>query len=87
MSKKVLYTIAYYSVTMVTTIQISEELKENLAMRKLDSKDRYEDVIWDLLEDTMELSDQTKKDIAKARKEIKEGKCSTLAQVKKDLGL
>lgn len=72
---------------MVTTIQISEELKEKLALRKQSNKDRYEDVIWDLLEDTMELSEQTIRDIEIARKEIKEGKFVTHAQLKKDLGL
>jgi predicted transcriptional regulator len=72
---------------MVTTIQISQELKERLALRKMDSKDRYEDVIWDLLEDTMELSEQTKREIVCARKEIKEGKFVTHAQLKKQLGL
>jgi predicted transcriptional regulator len=70
---------------MVTTIQVSEELKERLALRKESTKDRYEDVIWDLLEDTMELSEQTKKEIRIARKEIKEGKFVTHIQLKKEL--
>jgi len=38
------------------------------------------------LEDTTELSEETKKDIEKSRKEIKQGKFKTLAQVKKELG-
>lgn len=71
---------------MVTTIQVSNELKERLALRKMTKKDRYEDIIWDLLEDTMELSDQTKREILGARKEIKEGKFVTHAQLKKELG-
>lgn len=70
---------------MVTTIQISQELKNKLAIRKQSEKDSYEDVIWDLLEDTMELSEQTKKEIATARKEFKQGKYTTHAQLKKDL--
>lgn len=72
---------------MVTTIQISEELKERLSLRKISNKDRYEDIIWDLLEDTMELNEQTKKEIEVARKEIKKGKFLTHAQLKKELGL
>jgi len=72
---------------MVTTIQISNELKDKLSQRKIDSKDRYEDVIWDLLEDTMELSEQTKKDIEIARKEFKQGKYVSHSQLKKELGL
>ena len=72
---------------MVTTIQVSEELKQKLAIRKMSDKDSYEEVIWDLLEDTMELNEQTKKEIEAARKEFKEGKFVTHAQLKKELGL
>jgi len=72
---------------MVTTIQVSKELKEKLALRKMSEKDSYEDIIWDLLEDTMELNNQTKKEIELARKEFKEGKFKTHAQVKEELGL
>lgn len=72
---------------MVTTIQISEELKEKLSLRKMSNKDSYEEIIWDLLEDTMELNEQTKKEIEISRKEIKEGKFYTHEQVKKELGL
>ena len=70
---------------MATTIQISGELKERLALRKMSSKDCYEDVIWDLLEDTMELNEQTKKEIEIARKEFKQGKFVTHTQLKKEL--
>tara|TARA_Y100000034_G_C6791155_1_gene354238 strand:+ start:423 stop:641 length:219 start_codon:yes stop_codon:yes gene_type:complete len=72
---------------MNTTIQISKELKNKLTLRKASNKDKYEDIIWDLLEDTLELSEQTKKDIADARKEIASGKFVTHAQLKKDLGI
>ncbi len=72
---------------MVTTIQVSEELKEKLSLRKMSEKDSYEEVIWDLLEDTLELNEQTKKEIAKAKKEFADGKYKTLEQVKKELGL
>ena len=71
---------------MVTTIQVSTELKERLSLRKMSDKDRYEDVIWDLLEDTMELNEQTKTEIDIARKEFKDGKFVTHAQLKKELG-
>ena len=72
---------------MATTIQISEKLQESLAKRKMYDRETYEEVIWDILEDTMELSEQTKKDIAVAVKEVKEGKFKTLEQVKKELGI
>lgn len=72
---------------MATTIQISEKLQKELAKKKLYDKETYEEVIWDLIEDTMKLSEETKKDILKAEKEIKEGKTYTLEEVKKELGL
>ena len=70
-----------------TTIQISKELQSKLEARKMYAKESYEEVIMDIIEDTMELSEETKKSINKAEKEIKEGKVYTLSQVKKELGL
>ena len=70
-----------------TTIQISQDLQEELSKRKIFSRETYEKIIWDLLEDTMELSEQTKKEIEIARKEFKEGKFITHSQLKKELGL
>jgi hypothetical protein len=72
---------------MATTIQISKELQHILKSRKLRASESYEEVIWDLIEDTMELSEETKKDIEKSLKEYKEGKFSILAEVKEELGL
>jgi serine/threonine protein kinase HipA of HipAB toxin-antitoxin module len=72
---------------MATTIQISNELKDLLQKRKLNKRDTFEDVIFDLLEDTMELSEQTKKNIEEAKKNIREGKVHKWEDVKKELGL
>lgn len=72
---------------MATTIQISENLLETLKKRKMRDKESYEEVIWDLLEDTMELSAQTKKDIEESRKQIKEGKVHRWEDLKKELKL
>lgn len=72
---------------MATSIQISEKLQKELAKRKFFDKETYEEVIWALVEDSQELSEQTKKEIAQARAEIKAGKSRTLAEAKKELGL
>jgi hypothetical protein len=72
---------------MDTTIQISKALQKELLKRKFFDKETYEEVIWDMIEDTKELSNQTKKELAQARSEIKAGKVHTLAKVKKELGL
>ncbi len=70
-----------------TTIQISSDLKKELNKMKLFSRETYEEVIWSIIEDTKELSEQTKKDIEISRKEIAEGKFVTLAELKKKYGV
>jgi len=70
---------------MATTIQISEELLERLKVMKLNDKESYENILWDLLEDSMEISEETRKNIAVAEKEIKEGKVHKWEDVKRDL--
>lgn len=72
---------------MVTTIQISENLHNTLKVRKLYKKESYEEVIWDLIEDTMELSKETKIKIVQAEKEIKEGKTVSFSEIKRKAGL
>jgi len=72
---------------MATTIQISEDLQKELSRKKIYDKETYEEVIWDLIEDTQEISEETKKDVEQARSEIKAGKFYTHEQVKKRLGL
>jgi len=72
---------------MATTIQISGELQEKLKEKKLYGKESYEEVIWDLIEDNLELSEETKKEIEQAREEIRIGKTHSLAKVKKELGI
>ncbi|MBL7160719.1 MAG: hypothetical protein ISS93_02615 [Candidatus Aenigmarchaeota archaeon] len=70
---------------MATTIQISENLQQELKERKLSPNESYEEVIWDLMEDVATVSEETKRELEQARKEIREGKVATLEQVKKEL--
>jgi len=72
---------------MDTTIQISKDLLETLRKRKMHEKESYEEIIWDLIEDTRELSEEAKKDIEKSRKEYKEGKTHKWEDIKKELKL
>ena len=64
-----------------TTIQISQKLNK----KKLFSRETYEEVIRDIIEDTKELSDETKKELEEARAQIERGEYSTLAEVKKNI--
>lgn len=68
---------------MVTTIQVSDRLRNFLAERKFYDKETFEEVIWDLIEDSMELSEDTKKNIIEAEKDIKEGRTFSLKELKK----
>jgi hypothetical protein len=72
---------------MATTIQISENLLETLKKRKISEKESYENIIWDLIEDVRELSEETKKDLVEAREQYKQGKIKTLEQIKKELNI
>ncbi len=50
---------------------------------RLFTRETYEEVIWNVIEDTKELSKQTKEDIIRAREEIKIGEFVTLSDLKK----
>lgn len=72
---------------MATTIQVSQELHKELIQRKLYSNESYEEVIWDMIEDISELSEETKKELANSEKEIKSGKTVPLEELKKKIGM
>ena len=64
-----------------TTIQLSKELKEALRRMKLHPRETYEEVLERVLEELRELSQQTKKEIERAIKEINTGKYRTHEQL------
>ncbi|MDD5133311.1 MAG: hypothetical protein PHD81_01680 [Candidatus Nanoarchaeia archaeon] len=67
-------------------IKLSSDILKELNKRKVFKEDTYEDIIWGLLEKDMELSEETKKAIVKARKNIREGKVVSFEEAKKKLG-
>ena len=50
-------------------------------------KETYEEVIRDLLEDSMELSEETKRNIEEAKADIAAGRIYTHEQIKRELEL
>ena len=70
-----------------TTIQITRDLLKDLKSRKMYDKESYEDIIRDLLEDTMELSEQTLANIRRSEADIKAGRVHSLEEIEKRLGL
>jgi hypothetical protein len=71
---------------METTIQVSNELLERLKTMKISSKESYESIIWDLVEDRLSFSENTNKNIEQSEKEIKERKTISLEVLKKKIG-
>ena len=69
-----------------TTIQVTVELKRTLDSMKMHPRETYGDVIERALEDLRELDEETKRDIAKAVKEIESGRYKTHEQVRKQMG-
>ncbi|MCK5320944.1 hypothetical protein KAJ38_00010 [Candidatus Pacearchaeota archaeon] len=72
---------------MVTTIQVSGNLLNKLKGLKISNTESYENVIWDLVEDRMELSDETKKNIRISEEQIARGEVISLEELKKELRL
>ena len=70
---------------METTIQVTGQLAEKLKSMKISDKESYETVIWDLIEDSMELSREAKANIARSEREIREGKTASLEEIKRKI--
>lgn len=68
---------------METTIRVSHNVKGQLDKMKLFERETYNDVIENMIEDNLELNEETKKEIEKARKE----KGIPHEEVKKRFGL
>jgi len=72
---------------MTTTIQISDNVKQVLEKMKIFERETYNEVIENMIEDNLELNEQTKKELEEARERIKKGEFVTHEEVKKELGL
>ena len=72
---------------MPTTIQISSNVKQILDKMKIFQRETYNEVIENMIEDTQELNDKTKKEIEQARKRVKSGNFVSHEEVGKMLGL
>jgi len=72
---------------METTIQVSSELLNRLRNMKVYSKESYESIIWDLVEDRLEFSKQTKANLQKSENDLREGKTISFEEIKKKAGV
>ncbi|MFH0961293.1 MAG: hypothetical protein V1820_01270 [archaeon] len=72
---------------MGTTIQVSGRLVQVLKERKMSDNESYEEIIWDLLEDSKRLSAKTLKEIGSSRKAFAKGNFVTIEKLRKESGL
>lgn len=70
----------------ITSIQLKKSTKNKLDDLKLSEKETYNDVIENLIEDSLELSEKTIEDLKLAEKEIREGKIHSLDDIKEEMG-
>ncbi|MHA1730197.1 MAG: DUF7557 family protein [Promethearchaeota archaeon] len=70
----------------VTTIQLSIETKKKLDKLKMSKRETYNDIIENLIEDSLELNEETLKDLKKAIEEVKRGNVHSLEKVKSEMG-
>lgn len=70
-----------------TTIQITKKVKQYLDQLKVSKRDTYNQIIEDLIEDTLGLSDQALQDIQEALEDVKKGQLISHDEVKKQLGI
>lgn len=69
-----------------TSIQIKKDTKLILDSLKLSKRDTYNDIIENLIEDSLELNEETMKDIQEAIEDYKQGQSYSLEDVKQKLG-
>ena len=72
---------------MPTTIQISDSVKKMLDRMKIIERETYNNVIEIMIEDNLQLSEQTKKDFEIARKQGERGEVFTQEEVEREFGL
>ena len=70
-----------------TTIQIRTATKEKLQQVKLSQCETYDDVIENLIEDTLDLTEEAKRDIEEALEDVKNNHIYSNDEVKQRFGL
>jgi predicted CopG family antitoxin len=72
---------------MTTTIQLDEDIRDQLNEMKLHPRETYNDVIERMLGDLDEMNAKTNREIKKAIEEIESGMYRSLDDIMRDLGL
>ncbi|MBM4248224.1 MAG: hypothetical protein FJ149_02060 [Euryarchaeota archaeon] len=69
-----------------TTIQIDKGLKAHLDGLKLHPRETYNEVLERLLEDQLELSEQTRREIEEALEAVRKGRFKTHEKLGREMG-
>ena len=72
---------------MPTTIQVSNALKAELTALKLYERETYDEVLWNLIEDSRELSREALALLAEAEADVAAGRLVSLDELARDLDL
>ena len=70
----------------ITSIQLKKSTKRKLDNLKLSEKETYNDVIENLIEDSLELSEKTIEELKLSQRERRDGKIHSLDEIKKEMG-
>lgn len=70
-----------------TTIQISVDVKKKLEKLKASNRETYNEVIENLIEDTLKLSEEAQRDLEEALDDVKNDRLITHENIKQMFGL
>ena len=72
---------------MTTTIQISDEVKNALDKMKIFQRETYNEIIEVMIEDHLEINEETKRDVEEARNQVRKGNTINPEEVMQKFGL
>lgn len=70
-----------------TTIQISNDVRTILLKQRISEKETYNEIIERILEDSLDYTEQTKKDIEESKKQAAKGEVYSLEEVEEMFGV
>ncbi|MAE49771.1 hypothetical protein CMI48_03000 [Candidatus Pacearchaeota archaeon] len=70
-----------------TTIQISNHVKAILLKQRISEKESYNEIIERILEDSLDYTEETKKDIEESKKQFEKGETYSLDEIKELFGV
>jgi predicted transcriptional regulator len=70
-----------------TTIQISNDVKATLLKQRISEKESYNEIIERILEDSLDYTEETKKDIEESKKQAEKGEVYSLEEMEELFGV